>query len=83
MNNELIAVLVVAFVRLRAKLWRSFALRFFSAYCRMIGFLCRSGVPAGLVNLTRLFVPDVLMRAGARAYQDEQQERERLVKGGA
>jgi hypothetical protein len=57
-------------------LWRSFALGVFSAYCRAIVFLCRVGVPAGLVNLTRLFVPDVLMRAGARVYQDEQQERE-------
>jgi hypothetical protein len=60
-----------------------FVLGFFLAYCCVISFLFRAGAPAWLLNGVRLFVPDALMRAGARAYmQDHSCPRCRPSQGG-
>ncbi len=45
---------------------------FFRAYCGLCGFLFRAGAPDWLVNSVRLFIPNALLRAGARAFQDGQ-----------
>lgn len=42
---------------------------FFRAYCGLCEFLFKLGAPAWVVNAPRCFIPDMLMRAAAKAYE--------------
>jgi len=48
---------------------------FFVAFCWLTGILFHAGAPHWLINLLRWFVPDVLMRASARAWQSKQEQK--------